>query len=108
MTQPRDTDHPTVVIAAEIFPAPGRIIEEYGSACTIAFADLSSAEAIAAGAGRGDAVVVPAERLGCGVVTQPASGALEVATHAVGLMIALYRKFTVADSYVRAGWAGPL
>jgi D-3-phosphoglycerate dehydrogenase len=141
MTQPRDTDHPTVVIAAEIFPAPGRIIEEYGSACTIAFADLSSAEAIAAGAARADAVVVAtqrldadrlaalansvrvigragvgldsidldaAERLGIGVVNQPAYGALEVATHAVGLMIALYRKFTVADSYVRAGWAGPL
>jgi D-3-phosphoglycerate dehydrogenase len=141
MTQPRDTDRPTIAIAAGIFPAPGRIIEQYGSACTIAFADLSSAEAIAAGTAQADAVVVAtqrldpdrlaalanrvrvigragvgldsidldaAQRLGIGVINQPAYGALEVASHAVGLMIAVYRKFMVADSYVRAGWAGPL
>lgn len=133
--------YPTVVIAAGIFPAPSRIVEHYGSACTIAFADLSSAEAIAAGTARADAVVVAtqrldldrlaalansvrvigragvgldaidldtAKRLGIGVINQPTYGALEVASHAVGLMIALYRKFRAADSYVRAGWAGPL
>jgi D-3-phosphoglycerate dehydrogenase len=141
MTQPRDADHPAVVIAAGIFPVPGRIIEHYGSVCSIAFADLSSAEAIAAGTARADAVVVAtqrldpdrlaalassvrvigragvgldaidldaAKRLGIGVINEPTYGALEVASHAVGLMIAVYRKFTAANSYVRAGWAGPL
>ena len=47
-----------------------------------------------------------AKRLGIDVINQPAYGALEVASHAVGLMIAAYRKFTAADSYVRAGWSG--
>jgi D-3-phosphoglycerate dehydrogenase len=142
MTQPREaTDRPTVVIAAGIFPVPGRIIERYGRACTITFADLSSTEAIAAGTVPADAVVVAtqrldpdrlaalansvrvigragvgldaidldaAQRLGIGVINQPAYGTLEVASHAVGLMIAAYRKFTAEDSYVRAGWTGPL
>jgi D-3-phosphoglycerate dehydrogenase / 2-oxoglutarate reductase len=141
MTQRRDADHPAVVIAAGIFPDPGRIIEQYGSACTIAFAHLSSAEAIAASTARADAVVVAtqrldpdrlaalassvrvigragvgldaidleaAKRLGIGVINEPTYGALEVASHAVGLMIAVYRKFTAVNGYVRAGWAGPL
>jgi len=132
---------PAVVIAAGIFPAPERIIERYGSACAITFADLPDAEAIAAGTARADAVIVATQwldpgrlaalastvrvigragvgldaidldaagRLGVGVINQPAYGALEVASHAVGLLIATYRKFTAMDSYVRAGWAGPL
>ena len=142
MTQPRGAaDRPNIVIAAGIFPDPGRITEHYESACTTAFADLSSAEGIAAGTARADAVIIAtqrldpdrlaalasrvrvigragvgldaidldaARRLGIGVINQPAYGALEVASHAVGLMIAAYRKFTAADSYVRAGWSGPL
>jgi D-3-phosphoglycerate dehydrogenase len=142
MMQPRGAaDRPNIVIAAGIFPDPGRITEQYGSACTAAFADLSTAEGIAAGTARADAVIVAtqrldpdrlaalansvrvigragvgldaidldaARRLGIGVINQPAYGALEVASHAVGLMIAVYRKFTAADSYVRAGWSGPL
>ena len=142
MTQPRSADGlPAVVIAAGIFPAPDRIVECYGSACTIAFGDLSNADAIAASTAGADAVVVATQqldadrlaalassvrvigragvgldsidldaagRLGIGVINQPAYGALEVASHAVGLMVAGYRKFTILDSYVRAGWAGPL
>jgi D-3-phosphoglycerate dehydrogenase len=142
MVLPSDSPHrPTVVVAAGIFPGPGRIVEHYGNACTIAFADLSTADAIAEGTAGADAVVVAtqrldpdrlhalaatvrvigragvgldsidldaAERLGIGVISQPTYGALEVASHAVGLMIAVYRKFMVEDSYVRAGWSGPL
>src|ERR1700755_1448431 len=136
MTQPRGAaDRPNIVIAAGIFPDPRRITEHYGSACAIAFADLSSAGGIAAGADLGaDLIIAPqrldpdrlaalansvrvigragvgldaidldaARRLRIGVIKQPAYGAREVASHAVGLMIAAYRKFTAADSYVRA------
>jgi D-3-phosphoglycerate dehydrogenase len=49
-----------------------------------------------------------AQRLGIGVISQPTYGTLKVASHAVGLMIAAHRKFIAEDSYVRAGWSGPL
>ena len=122
MAQPSDSpDRPTVVVAAGIFPGPDRIVEQYRNACTIAFADLSTAAAIATGTAGADAVVVAtqrldpdrlhalastvrvigragvgldsidldtAERLGIGVISQPTYGAVEVASHAVGLMIA--------------------
>ncbi len=47
-----------------------------------------------------------AEALGISVINQPAYGATEVASHAVGLALAVQRKFMVADQYVRAGWEG--
>jgi D-3-phosphoglycerate dehydrogenase / 2-oxoglutarate reductase len=47
-----------------------------------------------------------AAALGISVINQPAYGATEVAGHAVGLALAVQRKFMVADQYVRAGWEG--
>jgi D-3-phosphoglycerate dehydrogenase len=45
---------------------------------------------------------------GISVINQPAYGVVEVASHAVGMAIALQRKFALADRFVRAGWQGTL
>jgi D-3-phosphoglycerate dehydrogenase / 2-oxoglutarate reductase len=47
-----------------------------------------------------------AAELGISVVNQPSYGAIEVASHAVGLALAVQRKFMVGDEYVRGGWNG--
>ena len=47
-----------------------------------------------------------AAELGISAINQPAYGATEVASHAVGMALAVQRKFMVADQYVRAGWNG--
>jgi D-3-phosphoglycerate dehydrogenase len=44
--------------------------------------------------------------LGISVINQPAYGATEVASHAIGMALAVQRKFIVADRYVRDGWNG--
>jgi D-3-phosphoglycerate dehydrogenase / 2-oxoglutarate reductase len=41
------------------------------------------------------------------VINQPAYGALEVATHAVGMIVVLQRKMLYGDRFVREGWRGP-
>ena len=45
---------------------------------------------------------------GIAVFNQPAYGAAEVATHALALLLALERRLKASDTYVRAGWQGPL
>ena len=47
-----------------------------------------------------------AAQLGISVINQPAYGATEVASHAIGMALAVQRKFMVADQFVRAGWDG--
>jgi D-3-phosphoglycerate dehydrogenase / 2-oxoglutarate reductase len=47
-----------------------------------------------------------AAELGISVINQPSYGAIEVASHAIGLALAVQRKFLVADKYVREGWKG--
>ena len=47
-----------------------------------------------------------AAALGISVINQPAYGATEVASHAIGLALAAQRKFMVADRNVRDGWHG--
>jgi D-3-phosphoglycerate dehydrogenase / 2-oxoglutarate reductase len=47
-----------------------------------------------------------AAELGISVVNQPSYGAIEVASHAVGLALAVQRKFMVGDQFVRRGWHG--
>ncbi len=42
------------------------------------------------------------------LINQPAYGAVEVAGHAVGFVLALQRKLPLSDRYVRDGWSGPL
>jgi D-3-phosphoglycerate dehydrogenase len=49
-----------------------------------------------------------AGELGVGVINQPAYGALEVATHAVAMLLSLQRKLASSDRYVRDGWSGPM
>jgi D-3-phosphoglycerate dehydrogenase len=56
-----------------------------------------------------DSIDVEAVRsLGLTLINQPSYGSFEVASHAVGLIIALQRKIPLADRYVRDGWSGAL
>jgi D-3-phosphoglycerate dehydrogenase len=59
-----------------------------------------------AGVGLDSIDLTTAERLGIAVVNQPAYGATEVASQAVAMMLALQRKLTVSDRFVRGGWQG--
>jgi phosphoglycerate dehydrogenase-like enzyme len=47
-----------------------------------------------------------AASLGISVINQPAFGAVEVASHAIGMAIAVQRKFMVGDAFVRSGSHG--
>ena len=49
-----------------------------------------------------------AKRAGVAVINQPAYGAAEVATHALGLLLALHRRLLDSDRFVRGGWSGQL
>lgn len=49
-----------------------------------------------------------AEKRGIAVINQPAYAAAEVATHALALLLALERRLSPSDAFVRAGWRGPL
>jgi D-3-phosphoglycerate dehydrogenase len=44
--------------------------------------------------------------LGLTLINQPTYGALEVASHAVALILSLQRKLAAGDRYVREGWSG--
>ena len=56
-----------------------------------------------------DTVDLPtAAELGIAVVNQPAYGAVEVASHAVAMLVSLQRRLQLSDRYVRGGWSGPL
>lgn len=50
--------------------------------------------------------LVTARQEGITVFNEPSYGELEVASHAIGMLLALQRKFAVADAYVRSGWQG--
>ncbi|MCU1489046.1 MAG: D-isomer specific 2-hydroxyacid dehydrogenase NAD-binding protein [Acidimicrobiaceae bacterium] len=43
---------------------------------------------------------------GIAVFNEPDYGSVEVASHAIGMIIALQRKFLLADRFVRGGWNG--
>lgn len=60
-----------------------------------------------AGVGLDTIDLVAADAHGLAVFNQPAYGAPEVASHALGLLLAVQRRIPVADAYVRAGWSGP-
>ena len=49
-----------------------------------------------------------ARELGVTVINEPAYGASEVASHGIALMLAVLRKLSLVDRYVRDGWSGPL
>jgi D-3-phosphoglycerate dehydrogenase len=49
-----------------------------------------------------------AESAGVAVINQPAYGAPEVASHALALLLAVHRRLSISDRYVRAGWSGRL
>ena len=56
-----------------------------------------------------DTIDLPtAEKRGIAVINQPAYAAAEVATHALALLLALERRLSPSDAFVRAGWRGPL
>ena len=61
-----------------------------------------------AGVGLDTIDLVAAEKRGITVVNQPAYAAPEVATHALALLLALERRLSPSDAFVRAGWGGPL
>jgi D-3-phosphoglycerate dehydrogenase / 2-oxoglutarate reductase len=61
-----------------------------------------------AGVGLDTIDLTTAGERGIAVVNQPAYGAPEVATHALALLLALERRLRPSDSFVRAGWQGPL
>src|ERR1700744_6693888 len=61
-----------------------------------------------AGVGLDTIDLTTAGERGITVVNQPAYGAPEVATHALALLLALERRLRPSDSFVRAGWQGPL
>jgi D-3-phosphoglycerate dehydrogenase len=47
-----------------------------------------------------------ARQAGITVFNEPSYGELEVASHAIAMLLALQRKFPLADAYVRNGWRG--
>ena len=59
-----------------------------------------------AGVGLDAIDIEAAKALGVTVFNEPDYGVSEVASHAVGLMLALHRKFQASDSFVREGWTG--
>jgi D-3-phosphoglycerate dehydrogenase len=61
-----------------------------------------------AGVGLDTIDLTTAGKRGIAVVNQPAYAAAEVATHALALLLALERRLSPSDAFVRAGWAGPL
>jgi D-3-phosphoglycerate dehydrogenase len=61
-----------------------------------------------AGVGLDTIDLVAAESAGLAVVNEPAYGTVEVASHAVALLLSIQRKLTLADRYVRDGWRGRL
>ena len=61
-----------------------------------------------AGVGLDTIDLTTAEKRGIAVINQPAYAAAEVATHALALLLALERRLSPADAFVRAGWRGPL
>ena len=61
-----------------------------------------------AGVGLDTIDLTTAEKRGIAVINQPAYAAAEVATHALALLLALERRLSPSDAFVRAGWRGPL
>jgi len=61
-----------------------------------------------AGVGLDTIDLAAAASAGLAVVNQPSYGTVEVASHALALLLAVQRKLTVADRYVRDGWSGRL
>src|SRR5487761_1539517 len=61
-----------------------------------------------AGVGLDTIDLAAAQAAGVTVLTQPAYGTHEVATHAVALFLALQRRICTQDAYVRRGWSGQL
>ena len=61
-----------------------------------------------AGVGLDTIDLTTAEKRGIAVINQPAYAAAEVATHALALLLALERRLSPADAFVRAGGRGPL
>jgi D-3-phosphoglycerate dehydrogenase len=59
-----------------------------------------------AGVGLDTIDLAAAASRGMAVINQPAYGALEVASHALALLLAVQRRLLAADRYVRSGWAG--
>lgn len=49
-----------------------------------------------------------ARSAGITVINQPSYGSLEVASHAVAMLLAVQRRICRLDAYVRSGWQGPL
>ncbi len=61
-----------------------------------------------AGVGLDTIDLTTAGKRGIAVINQPAYAAAEVATHALALLLALERRLSLSDAFVRAGWRGPL
>lgn len=61
-----------------------------------------------AGVGLDTIDLTTAGKRGIAVINQPAYAAAEVATHALALLLALERRLSPSDAFVRAGWRGPL
>ena len=61
-----------------------------------------------AGVGLDTIDLTTAEKRGIAVINQPAYAAAEVATHALALLLALERRLSPSDAFVRAGWRDPL
>ena len=61
-----------------------------------------------AGVGLDTIDLTTAEKRGIAVINQPAYAAAEVATHALALLLALERRLSPSDAFVRAAWRGPL
>jgi D-3-phosphoglycerate dehydrogenase len=61
-----------------------------------------------AGVGVDSVDLEAAQSVGVTVLNQPSYGAIEVASHAVTMMLALQRDLLRADRYVREGWSGGL
>jgi D-3-phosphoglycerate dehydrogenase / 2-oxoglutarate reductase len=61
-----------------------------------------------AGVGLDTIDLTTAKKRGIAVINQPAYAAAEVATHALALLLALERRLSPSDAFVRAGWRGPL